>query len=142
MSFLADVNFWVALADDAHTHHAAARAWFDAVADRSLVFCRLSQMGFLRVLSSPAVTRGVVTPEAAWLAYETFLSDSRVTFEQEPEGIEARWQSMTTGPSKPLIGAWTDTYLAAFALERGHSFVTFDQGFRRFPALDLTLLEA
>ena len=34
----------------------------------------------------------------------------------------------------------TDAYLAAFALETGATFVTFDQGFRRFPGVKVNLL--
>ncbi len=36
---------------------------------------------------------------------------------------------------------WTDTYLAAFAITAGATFVTIDRAFTQFPALDLRLIE-
>jgi predicted nucleic acid-binding protein len=41
------------------------------------------------------------------------------------------------GPS-----SWTDAYLAVFAEANSYSLVTFDRGFERWPALNLTLLSS
>ena len=41
------------------------------------------------------------------------------------------------GPS-----SWTDAYLAAFSEAHSYSLVTLDTGFKRWPALKLTLLSS
>jgi len=54
--YLPDINVWLALAFPAHVHHLPARAWFGAVpAGRPCHFCRLSQLGFLRLANNPKV---------------------------------------------------------------------------------------
>ena len=74
--------------------------------------------------------------------YRDFLADDRVAFEAaEPSGTEAIWfQIAARNTASPKL--WMDAYLAALAMAGGHSFATFDQGFRQFRNLDLILLEA
>jgi predicted nucleic acid-binding protein len=50
MSYLADVNLWIALVPEQHVHHPAARRWFQNLGDDKLAFCRITQMGFLSLL--------------------------------------------------------------------------------------------
>ncbi len=57
MVSLPDVNIWIALAAEGHVHHAPAREWFTAQADVSVAFCRITQMGLLRLLTNPDVMR-------------------------------------------------------------------------------------
>lgn len=65
--FLPDVNLWLALAFESHVHHLSARDWFDAVADDSCLFCRLTQQGFLRLATNPkAFGDEAVSLSAAW----------------------------------------------------------------------------
>jgi predicted nucleic acid-binding protein len=52
----------------------------------------------------------------------------------EPEGLA----DLVRGGLSPRL--WTDAYLAAFALAGGHRLVTFDQGFLRFPGLEVLRL--
>ena len=46
MTYLADVNFWIALAFQRHIHSAAASEWFEKIPESSCAFCRLTQQGF------------------------------------------------------------------------------------------------
>ena len=73
-----DVNVWFALAVADHLHHPAALAWWNE--ESSLAgFCRLTQLGLLRLLTTAAAMGGQPLPnEAAWRVYDCFLSDSRV----------------------------------------------------------------
>lgn len=124
-----------------HIHHPIAKQWFEHPGGE-LVFCRQTQAGLLRLLTQPKVMGdGVLDPTEAWEIYRNLCTDIRVSFEPEPSNVEALWITLSVGAAAKT-NHWTDAYLAAFAIERGHSFVTFDKGFRRFPALDLTLLEA
>lgn len=57
-SILADVNVWLATLVESHPHHAAARRWWreDVLADgRRPVFCRVTQLGLLRLLTNEQV---------------------------------------------------------------------------------------
>src|SRR5258708_31906741 len=54
MTYLPDVNVWIALAAERHTLHRAARYWFSNLQDEKLTFWRLTQLGFPRLLTNQA----------------------------------------------------------------------------------------
>jgi uncharacterized protein len=139
---LPDVNIWIALAAEGHVHHVPARDWFAAQPDASVAFCRITQMGLLRLLTNSSVMGG--SPRTVVQAWETFArlrADRRLVFAAEPDRVESDWRQLMTqagvGPS-----SWTDAYLAAFAGAHSCSLVTFDAGFQRWPALKLKLLSS
>jgi toxin-antitoxin system PIN domain toxin len=81
MIFLPDVNVWIALTSDRHIHHPSARTWLESGDDLQLVFCRVTEMGFLRLLTNPHVMGDdVLDAEAAWSVYDTWRTDERVVF--------------------------------------------------------------
>ncbi len=142
---LCDSSVWLALALSKHAHHAAAREWFEAVADpRSVLFCRATQQTFLRLLTNASVLSPYGNPpltnRQAWEAYQALLADDRIAFRSdEPAGLEAQWKRFAVrGTASPKI--WMDAYLAAFALAGGYRMVTTDVAFRQFRGLDLELL--
>ncbi len=142
---LCDSNVWLALALSMHAHHAAAREWFEAVADpRSVLFCRATQQTFLRLLTNASVLSPYGNPpltnRQAWEAYQALLADDRIAFRsEEPAGLEAQWRRFAVRETaSPKI--WMDAYLAAFALAGGYRMVTTDAAFRQFRGLDLELL--
>jgi len=53
MTFLLDVNVLMALLWENHEHHQVARTWFRGVTDFGT--CPVSQLGFARVSSHPAL---------------------------------------------------------------------------------------
>ena len=64
MTYLPDLNVWIALAAERHTLHLAARHWFSNLQDEKLAFCRLTQLGFLRLLTNKHVMQDeVMRPE-------------------------------------------------------------------------------
>lgn len=126
MIYLPDVNVWIALAVGEHTHCAAARAWLDTV-DERVVFCRITQMGLLRLLTNPSVMRAdTLSLSRAWRMFDAFMTDSRISRVEEPEGLERHWRASAI---QQVDGSswWTDTYLAAFAASAGFILVTFDK---------------
>jgi toxin-antitoxin system PIN domain toxin len=142
---LCDSNVWLALALSMHAHHAAAREWFEAVADpRSVLFCRATQQTFLRLLTNASVLSPYGNPpltnRQAWEAYQALLADDRIAFRsEEPAGLEAEWRRFAVRETaSPKI--WMDAYLAAFALAGDCRMVTTDAAFRQFRGLDLELL--
>ena len=140
MIFLPDVNVWLALAFEKHEHHAAAADWFDEASPDSCSFCRLTQMGFLRLATNPKAFReAAVTLLQAWRMYDSFLADPRVVNAEEPEDLEVFWREYTRRRTfSPKV--WNDAYLAAFARAADFEVVTFDQGFKQFRNLKNTIL--
>jgi uncharacterized protein len=140
MTYLPDVNVWIALAVAEHVHHAQATAWAEAAASDSVAFCRVTQMGFLRLLTNRQVMGGnELTAARAWSLLDSFYQDAGIVFLKEPPGLEVRWRALTRhshGGSK----VWTDTYLAAFAETAEHTLVTFDTGFRRYKNAPIRVL--
>ena len=135
--WLLDVNIWIALTSDRHEHHTLARDWFDSVS-RRVWFCRVTQMSFLRLLTNPKVMGDeVLTPRHALQIYREFRDDERV--QAEPARLERTWTDLMMTTSAASGSAWTDAYLAAFALESQAQLVSLDQGMPRWPAPHLIL---
>jgi hypothetical protein len=80
-----------------------------------------------------------VTLAEAWTLYDRLLADPRVSFTEEPLGIEASWPRYTSQRRfSPKV--WSDAYLAAFVQHAGSELVTFDQGFGQFTQSASTIL--
>jgi uncharacterized protein len=131
-TFLPDINVWVALASERHIHNQVAAHWFAGIGDGQVAFCRVTQMGLLRLITNASVMgTDTVNPSDAWRVYKALVTDPRAHFAAEPPGLEETWRQLTrhatVGQSR-----WTDTYLQAFAQLREMSVVTFDRGFQRF----------
>jgi len=128
-SLFPDVNVWVALTYEGHVHHATAAAWFaELPLDVALAFCRFTQLGLLRLLTTPAVMGDeVLTQPQAWAAYDRWRQDPRVTFVDEPTEIETRVRALTRR-RQPATKDWADSFLAAFAIVGQLTLVTFDRG--------------
>jgi uncharacterized protein len=137
---LPDVNVWFAMTFDSHFHHPSAKAWFDALTDELLSFCRPTQQGFLRLATNPRVAGAhVLTLTEAWQTYDSYLNDPRIGLASEPAGIESHWRNFSQGSTfSPKV--WNDAYLAAFSVSGNYELVTFDKGYTRYPGLTYTLL--
>src|SRR6185436_18261453 len=116
-SLFPDINVWVALTYEGHAHHANAVDWFATLSeDSSLVFCRFTQLGLLRLLTTAAVMGDeVMTQPQAWAAYDQWRQDPRVTLVDEPTEIETRFRALTRR-RQPATKDWADSFLAAFAM--------------------------
>jgi hypothetical protein len=130
-NYLPDVNVWLALVAERHVHNAEAARWFDSVRNQQVAFCRVTQMGLLRLLTNRKVMGvDVQTMAKAWAAYERARVDARVLFLTEPYALESEWRRLTSARAVST-NTWTDTYLSAFAATAGLEFVTFDKKARR-----------
>ena len=130
-SLFPDINVWLALTYEGHAHHSTAAAWFETLTpDASLVFCRLTQLGMLRLLTTEAAMGDeVMTQPQAWAAYDQWHHDPRVELVDEPVEIEAQFRALTR-LRQPATQDWADSYLAAFAAAGQLTLVTFDKGLR------------
>ncbi len=137
---LPDVNVWLALVFSAHVHHPAALAWMNSLSGEISYFCRVTQMGFLRLANNPKVfPKDAVSAAVAWQLYDTTRSDPRVSYANEPPGLERAWRQFTQGQQfSPKL--WNDAYLAAFALTGGYKLVTFDQALSQYSGVAVAIL--
>lgn len=126
-SMLPDVNVWLALSYDLHPHHEVTKRWFATVGRDSLFFCRVTQLGLLRLLTNRMVVgSGVLNQRGAWQAYGQLLADRRIGFMKEPAGLDEVFRRRSDREEVSLK-RWTDDYLAAFAESAGVRLVTLDQ---------------
>ena len=90
ISYLIDINVWLAMTWDRHPQHASAAHWHDSLKDASLLFCRFTMLGFLRLLTNEMVMGDSVATVAGALAlYDRWRQDSRVELAIEPRRTEA-----------------------------------------------------
>jgi toxin-antitoxin system PIN domain toxin len=78
---LPDVNLWIGLTSNRHIHHTRAKAWLEGVEDARIAFCRITELGLLRLLTNQHVMgEDVLAPRQAWLVYDAWRMDPRVDF--------------------------------------------------------------
>src|SRR5437764_298943 len=116
LSLFPDVNVWVALTYEGHVHHGVAKRWFESLPPVArLFYCRVTQHGLLRLLTTEAVMgRGEVMSQAsAWRSYDRWSDDDRISFLAEPPELENGFRSLSR-LQHPAPKDWADAYLAAF----------------------------
>lgn len=90
----------MALYVDSHVHHRLCHAWYATTGPGEAAFCRITQMGFLRHLTTPAIMNGKpLSQRAAWKAYESIMSLPETVFWREPEALfDQTWKRLTSSP--------------------------------------------
>jgi toxin-antitoxin system PIN domain toxin len=126
-TFLPDVNVWLALASRRHAHAVLCADWIGSMETGEILFCRVTQMSLLRLLTNTSVMGDeVLTSREAWRVYRTILDDARIGFAPEPFALEPDWKKLTS-QDRPMPKIWTEAYLAAFARAGGMRLVTLDR---------------
>jgi uncharacterized protein len=142
---LPDVNIWLALSLSGHSHHPAALAWLEAQEEpASIFFCRSTQQGLVRLLSTAEVLSGYglppLTNRDAWAVVEKFMSDDRIAFANEPAGVEMVWKNLAIrDTNSPKL--WMDAWLAAFAVCSGFELITTDKAFTQFEDAQVLIVQ-
>jgi len=127
-SVFPDINVWLALVLDRHKHNQLAMRWYDALDPRTIfLFCRHTQLGLLRLLSTGAVTEDEpMTLRECWNVYDEWFDAGQAILVNEPVDLEAYFRALTFDPIvAPKF--WADAYLAAFAQAANLTLVTFDR---------------
>lgn len=121
-----DLNVWLAIAAPDHVHAPAAASWWERE-DGRIGFCRHTQLGFLRLMTTAAATGGKpLTMAQAWRVHDRFYEDDRVVFLAEPPEIEVRFRAKSRqGVASPRL--WADLWLLAVAEAAEGVLVTFDR---------------
>jgi toxin-antitoxin system PIN domain toxin len=124
-----DINVWLALSYQRHIHYPSARDWFEQLDVHSrLSFCRFTQLGLLRLLTTVAVMGDdeVLSQSEAWSVYDRWIEDDRVLYVEESPALEPRFRALTRN-EHPAPKDWGDSFLYAFAETADLRLVTFDQ---------------
>lgn len=114
MKVLLDVSTLVALMWENHVHNARVETWAKG---KTLVLCTITELGFVRVSSSPAHNASV--SEAREILAD-FIRDF------SPEFIAADLRQLDT-KAAPTSGKTTDWYLAELAEKHGLKWGTLDE---------------
>jgi toxin-antitoxin system PIN domain toxin len=136
-----DINVWLALSYQRHIHYPSARRWFEQLDDHSRVcFCRFTQLGLLRLLTTGAVMSEdeVLSQNQAWSVYDRWIEDERVLYVEESPSLESHFRTLTRN-ERPAPKDWGDCFLYAFAETADLRLVTFDQALHRKGANGLLL---
>lgn len=136
-----DLNVWVALSLAAHEHSKIAWEWYRSLrGEEELVFCRMSQLGLLRLLTTESVAKHeTLTQVQAWAIYDSWMQKGGTTFLEEPLGFEAEFRYYADRKT-PSPREWADSYLIAFAAAASMPLVTFDRGLSQRYARSILLI--
>ncbi len=117
-------------------------AWLESTASDELAFCRVTQMGFLRLLTNSHVMKAdCLTPNAAWRLFDRLCQETGAHIAAEPEEAVKLWRSYTSGTGTNPNG-WTDAWIVAFSEARSFTVVSFDKGLVRLAKTRARLLKA
>jgi toxin-antitoxin system PIN domain toxin len=127
---LADINVWLALSWGGHPHSSNAWNWFRSLVDDDVLFCRFTQIGLLRLLTTKAVMgQDCLTVRKAWGVYDGWLRDPKVEFRNEPAGVDGLFRRATVPfSSTSAPKALGDCYLLASSQASSATLVTLDGG--------------
>ena len=139
---LVDVGVWLAAVWGRHIHNPVATDWFGTEAD-GIAFCRVTQMGLLRLLSNPAIMgEDAIERSQAWRTYDQLWADERVLWADEPAELDAVWRAISARDDKSHK-LWTDDYMAAFAQASDATLITLDRKVLvRYPSVRVELLHS
>jgi len=120
---------WLALSWANHLHSDAAWSWFYRQGDNGFFFCRFTQVGLLRLLTTSAVMgKDLQTIGEAWKVYDRWLEDSRVEVWHEPPELDTAFRAATRRVSRLSSSkALGDCYLLAVSQVARATLVTFDR---------------
>ena len=145
--YLIDINVWLAMTWDLHPQHAPAVRWYNARGNCSLLFCRFTMLGFLRLLTNAKVMGDSASDvRGALELYDRWLEDPRVELLPEPRGAEEAFRGALNPFGRQFATkAIADCYLTAFASAAGAQLVTFDRALAsaaRTGGVTATLIQA
>ena len=88
------INVWLALLIEDHIHRPSALAWWHTSRSHLVAFSRLTQIGVVWLLTTPAAMnrQPLSTPEA-WSAHDYLYLDDRVVFLPEPPVLERAFRN-------------------------------------------------
>jgi uncharacterized protein len=123
---LLDVNALIALAWEGHAHHDTMMGWFKRHAKGGWATCAITQAGFVRVLSQPAL--GPAAASVAELA--EVLTHNLAHPRHRLVALDFGFADVMACCTGGVVGhrQVTDAYLLTAAVRAGMKLLTFDAG--------------
>jgi len=125
---LLDLNVLIALTDPEHIHRRKAVRWFLSLGKDNWGVCPLTEAGFLRIATNPAMQAGTISLERAIAILQALRAHPGycywpITDSETWVAVTARFAWRITGHQQV-----TDAYLLGLAIEEDGVLVTFDRG--------------
>jgi toxin-antitoxin system PIN domain toxin len=132
---LPDLNVWLALAAKDHPHHKQALHYWEKQASAEVLFCTVTALGLIRLVSQPKLmgTAVLASAEASALLQGFCRQPGVAMAAPEHNGWEL-FHSLLSSTTLPAR-LHTDAYLAALAIANGWRLVSCDRDFERFQGL-------
>ncbi len=133
---LPDLNVWLAMTSAGHVHHTQAVHYGESEAAERVLFCSVTALGLVRLVSQPKLMGSAVksSAEAAALLQSLCVQPGVSIAEPEQSGWDI-FHALVCDLQLPSKHC-TDAYLAALAMANGWRLVSFDRDFNQFNDLD------
>jgi hypothetical protein len=133
---LPDLNVWLALSWPGHSHHRQAVHYWEQQAADQVLFCTVTALGLVRMVSQPKLMGVAVknAAEASALLHALCQQPGVQLAEPEHNGWEVFHQLLQSAELPARL--CTDAHLAALAIANGWRLVSFDRDFERFEGLE------
>ena len=133
---LPDLNVWLALSWPDHSHHQQAVHYWEQQAADQVLFCTVTALGLVRLVSQPKLMGVAVknAAEASALLHALCQQPGVQLAEPEHNGWEVFHQLLRIAELPARL--CTDAHLAALAIANGWRLVSFDRDFERFEGLE------
>jgi uncharacterized protein len=127
---LLDLNVLIALAAPEHIHRSRAVRWFVATGKSDWGVCPLTESGFIRIATNPALQPATVTVPRA-MAILQGLS-RHPGYRYWPITDSDSWVAVTSRFASRIMGRQqiTNAYLLGLAIKQDGVLVTFDRGLK------------
>ena len=124
-AYLLDVNVLLAYALPGHADHGKVYRWFKEVGSRKFSTCAMTQSGFIRLLSNPALYLDRVSHEDALEVLRRFTSRREHRFWP----MDVDYLTATASLRSRISGhkQTTDAYLVGLAIHHGGKLATLDK---------------
>ncbi len=127
---LLDLNVLIALTNTEHTHRQKAEHWFLSTGKNNWGVCPLTEAGFIRITTNPAMQAGAITLERAIAILQSLRSHPGydywpITDTESLVTVTARFAARISGHQQV-----TDAYLLGLAIKEDGVLVTFDRGIK------------
>lgn len=127
---LLDLNVLIALADPEHIHRQKAERWFLSTGKDDWGICPLTEAGFIRVVTNPAMRPAAVTLERAIAILQALMAHPGCHY--WPITNAESWVALTAPFASRISGHQQimDAYLLGIAIKENGVLVTFDRGLK------------
>jgi toxin-antitoxin system PIN domain toxin len=127
---LLDLNVLIALADPEHIHRRKAERWFLSTGKDNWGVCPLTEAGFIRIATNPAMQAGTIALERAIAILQAFRAHPGYNY--WPITDAENWVAVTARFAVRISGHQqvTDAFLLGLAVKEDGVLVTFDRGLK------------